>query len=299
MVYSGDDDRMEYLYKFVTRRPFDTSNPAANRDLLDDGTLFVARFEAAGRMRWLPLVFGAGPLTEANAFRSQGDVVIDVRRAADLLGATPMDRPEDVEAHPLTGRVYVSLTGNDRRKPEQIDAANPRGPNRFGHIIEIVPPLVNGKPDHAATECGWDFFLIAGDPANPEHAARYQGPVTSSGWLAGPDNLTIDARGRLWIATDGQQDILDFSDSLYAAETSGERRGITRCFFVGPRGCELTGPCFTPDGRTLFVSVQHPGRESGSTYDKPSTRWPDFRAGMPPRSAVVAITKSDGEEIGG
>lgn len=297
-VYSGDDDRMEYVYKFVTRRSYDTVNPAANRDLLDDGTLYVAKFDSVEKMRWLPLIFGQGKLTPASGFNSQGDVVIDARRAADLVGATPMDRPEDIEAHPVTGRVYVALTGNDRRKPDQVDAANPRGPNKFGHIIEIVPPLVNGKPDHAATECGWEVFLLAGDRANPEHGARYQGSVSSHGWLAGPDNLALDPRGRLWIATDGQQEILGYADSLYAAETSGGRRGITRCFFVGPRGCELTGPYFAPDGRTLFVSVQHPGREDGSNFDKPSTRWPDFKAGMPPRSAVVAITKLDGGEIG-
>jgi secreted PhoX family phosphatase len=297
-VYSGDDARMEYVYKFVTRRRHDPSRPEASRDLLDEGTLYAAKFEANGRMRWLPLVFGQGPLTAANGFTSQADVVIEARRAADLLGATPMDRPEDVEAHPSGGRVYVVLTFNERRKPDQANTANPRGPNRYGHIIEIVPPLVNGAPDHAATECGWEFFLLAGDPANPQHGARYLGPVTGNGWLAAPDNLAFDPKGRVWISTDGQDDSAGFADSVYAAETSGPRRGITRNFFSAPRGAEICGPEFTPDGRTLFLAIQHPGEEKGSTFDKPSTRWPDFRDGVPPRSSVVAISKTDGGEIG-
>ncbi len=297
-VYTGDDERMEYIYKFVTRGRYDPDRPAANRDLLDEGTLYAARFEAAGKMRWLPLVFGQGPLTPANGFASQGDVVIEVRRAADLVGATPMDRPEDVEASPLTGRVYAVMTFNERRTPKQVDAANPRGPNNFGHIIEIVPPNVNGKPDHSAVECAWNFFLLGGDPSNTAHGARYQGPVTANGWLAAPDNVAFDPHGRVWIVTDGQDDWAGFADSVYAAETSGPRRGITRNFFSAPRGAEVCGPEFTPDGRTLFLAIQHPAEEKGSTYDKPSTRWPDFKDGVPPRPAVVAITKTDGGEIG-
>ena len=296
-IYSGDDKRMEYVYKFVTRDPYHSDKPAANRDLLDNGTLYVARFEA-NKMQWLPLVFGQGPLTKANGFENQGDVVIETRRAADLLGATPMDRPEDVEVNPATGRVYVVCTFNENRKPAQIDAANPRGPNKHGHIIEIIPPLVNGKPDHGATECAWEFFILGGDPKNPEHGARYLGPVTGNGWIAAPDNVAFDPKGRIWIATDGQDDWAGFADSLYAAETSGPERGVTRNFFSCPRGAEVTGPAFTPDGKTLFLSIQHPADEKGSTFDKPATRWPDFKPDMPPRPAVVAITKVDGGEIG-
>jgi secreted PhoX family phosphatase len=297
--YSGDDARMEYVYKFVTSGRVDASRPEANRDLLDSGTLYVARFEANGKMRWLPLVHGEGPLTSANGFHSQADVVIDARRAGDLVKATPMDRPEDVEAHPVTGRVYVVLTYNESRRPEQIDAANPRANNRFGHIVEIVPPLVNGKPDHAATECDWGFFLLAGDPNDPAHGARYASQVSANGWVAAPDNVAFDPKGRIWISTDGQDDSAGFNDSLYAALVSGPARGATRCFFNGPRGCEICGPAFTPDGRTLFLSVQHPGDEKDSSFEKPSTRWPDFRDDLPPRSAVLAITRSDGGEIGG
>ena len=300
-VYSGDDERMEYVYKFVTQDAYSADKPGSNRGLLDHGTLYVARFEADGKMHWLPVVFGQDPLTKANGFENQGDVVIGLRRAADLLRATPMDRPEDVEVNPATGRVYVSLTYNERRMPDQVNAANPRSPNKHGHIIEIIPPMVNGKPDHAAMECTWGFFIMGGNPKNAEHGARYgngNAPVSDNGWIAAPDNLAFDPRGRLWIATDGQEEWAGFADSLYAAETIGPYRGVTRCFFSSPRGSEVTGPAFTPDGKTLFLSVQHPGDEKGSTFDNPSTRWPDFRPDMPPRPAVVAITKADGGEIG-
>jgi secreted PhoX family phosphatase len=293
-IYSGDDARMEHVYKFVTN-----GKMGSGRDLLDDGVLYAARFEQNGKMRWLPLVHGQGPLTAANGFNSQADVVIELRRAATLSGATPMDRPEDVEAHPLTGRVYVVLTYNEQRKPDQVNAANPRGPNKHGHIVEIVPPLVDGKPDHTAIECDWGFFLLGGDPKVAEHGARYANPVSDNGWLAAPDNVAFDPKGRIWITTDGQDDWAGFNDSCYGANVSGPNRGVPRAFFNGPTGCEMCGPCFTPDGKTLFLAVQHPGDDKGSTFDKPSTRWPDFQPGMPPRGSVVAITKDDGGEIGG
>ena len=297
-VYMGDDERMEYVYKFVTRFRFDPANRAGNRDLVDDGTLFVARFAADGKMHWLPLVWGEGPLTQANGFASQADVVIEARRAADLVGATRMDRPEDVEPNPATGRVYVVLTFNERRQPGQVDAANPRGPNPYGHIIEIVPPSLGGRPDHTASECAWEFFMLAGNPADPAHQARYLGPVSANGWLACPDNIAFDPAGRMWIGTDGQDDATGFADSAYGVDTAGPGRGIPRLFLNAPRGAEVTGPCFTPDGSTLFLVMQHPAEEKGSTFDTPSTRWPDFKEDMPPRPAVIAVTKDDGGPIG-
>ena len=295
-IYSGDDSRMEFVYKFVTEGRYDPKNREANRDLLDRGTLYAARFEANGKMRWLPLVHGQGPLTAANGFNSQADVVIEARRAGTLLGATPMDRPEDVQPHPTTGNIYVVMTYNERRTAGQVDAANPRAENRWGHIVEIMPPRVNGKPDHAATECDWGFFIVAGDPSKPEQRARYANPPSANGWVCAPDNVAFDPKGRIWISTDGQEDAGGFNDSLYAATTSGPTRGATRCFFTAPEGAEVCGPEFTPDGKTLFLSIQHPGE--GSTYDKPSTRWPDFRPDLPPRGSVLAITKNDGGEIG-
>ncbi|MBM3733886.1 MAG: DUF839 domain-containing protein, partial [Acidimicrobiia bacterium] len=151
---------------------------------------------------------------------------------------------------------------------------------------------------HAATEFRWEFFIKGGDPRNPAHGAYYPGPVSSEGWLGTPDNVAFDNHGRIWISTDGQDDAFNAADSIYAADTVGPGRGITRLFFNGPRGSEVCGPCFTPDCKTLFIAVQHPAEEKDSTFEKPSTRWPDFKPGMPPRPSVLAITKKDGGVIG-
>jgi hypothetical protein len=304
-VYTGDDERFEYVYKFVSRGRYNPRDRAANRNLLDDGTLYAARFDANGAMRWLPLVFGRGPLTRANGFNSQADVVIEARRAADLVGATPMDRPEDIEPHPTTGRVYVVLTYNEQRRPandpdarRRANPANPRPNNLGGHIIEMIHPTVNGRVDHGAEQARWEFFMLAGDPAKTAEGARYLNPTSANGWVGRPDNVAFDAKGRIWISTDGQDDYGNVSDSLYAAEVAGPARGATRLFFNGPRGSEICGPCFTPDNKTLFLAIQHPAEERNSTFDSPTTRWPDNQDTMPPRPSVIAITKDDGGDIG-
>lgn len=295
VVYQGDDERFEYVYKFVTARAWDPSDRAANRDLLDEGTLHVARFHDDGRLEWLPLVHGQGPLTAANGFADQAEVLIATRRAADLLKATPMDRPEDVETNPATGRVYVALTNNSRRKPEGVDRANPRAANRHGHVIEIIPPDRSGHPDHGAAEARWELFLECGRPGIDATAAFHSG-TSADGWVSGPDNFAFDAAGRIWIATDGSGDI---ANGLYVADTGGPERALTRRFFRAPVGAEVAGPCFTPDGCSLFLSIQHPGQSADSHFDAPSTRWPDFADGMPPRPSVIVVTRGDGGPIGG
>ncbi|MEM1347386.1 MAG: PhoX family phosphatase [Myxococcota bacterium] len=296
VVYTGDDEQFEYLYRFVTSGRFDPIDRDANRDLLDAGTLSVAKFDESGSMRWLPLVHGDGPLSEANGFRDQGDVVIMARRAADLVGATPMDRPEDVEVHPHTGLAYVMLTNNTKRTTP--NAANPRPANRHGHIVELLPPAApDGSRDHAAERYDWGFFLIAGDP-NSDEGATYHPGTTRHGWFSCPDNLAFDPAGHMWIATDqgSAQAEHGIADGLYGADTQGPGRALPRQLFAAPIDAEVCGPCFTPDGQTLFVSVQHPGERS--QFEDPSTRWPDFAEDVPPRPSVVAITRRGGGPIG-
>jgi len=303
VVYSGDDERFDYVYRFVTRDPVNRGGPAANRDVLDHGTLFVARYDADGTGVWLPLVFGEGPLTPENGFHSQADVLIETRRAADLLGPTKMDRPEDVEANPRTGKVYVILTHNSRRKADQVDAANPRPENRFGHIIEMEP----AGGDHGADRFAWNILLKCGDPAVAEVGASFNPNTTRDGWFGMPDNIAVDADGRLWIATDGNAPSkTGRADGVWALETEGEARGTAKLFFRCPNGAELCGPEMTPDLETFFMAVQHPGEADDddpkappATFAAPSTRWPDFEEGMPPRPAIVAVTRRGGGRIAG
>ncbi|MBM3489174.1 MAG: PhoX family phosphatase [Alphaproteobacteria bacterium] len=299
VVYQGDDQRFDYVYKYVSAAKYDAANPAANSRLLDEGTLFVAQFADDGKVIWMPLVHGQGPLISENGFASQADILINTRKAADLLKATPMDRPEDVEPNPVNGRVYVTLTNNAERKTDQVNKANPRAANAHGHVVEIIPPG-NGPADmdHAATEARWDIFLLAGKPG-VDAGARYHRATSEHGWLSCPDNCAFDAKGRIWIATDGAPTAADVADGLYAADTTGKGRALTRLFYQAPTGAEVCGPCFTPDGKTVFLAIQHPGEDPGSTFETPSTRWPDFKPGMPPRPSVVAVVRKGGGEIGG
>ncbi len=292
VLHSGDDERFEYVYRFVTAGRYDPANPEGNRHLLDEGTLSVARFEADGTMRWLPLVHGHGPLTEANGFASQADVAIQARRAADLLGATPMDRPEDVETNPVNGRTYVMLTNNDRRTEAQVNPANPRAANRHGHVVEIIPP----DGDHAAEAMRWSIFLRAGRPGM-DAGAEYHRGIGEAGWLSSPDNCAFDSKGRIWIATD-RGGAAGTADGLWAADTMGPGRALTRCFYQAPAGAEVCGPWIAEGDRAIFLAIQHPGEVPGSTWESPATRWPDFTEGVPPRPAVVVLTREDGGPIG-
>jgi secreted PhoX family phosphatase len=299
VVYMGDDERFDYVYRFVSTGRVDRNNPRANRDILDDGILSVARFRADGAVDWLPLVHGHGPLTAANGFASQADVLIETRIAADLLGATKMDRPEDVEVNPATQKVYVILTNNGNRKPDQVDAANPRPSNSFGHFIEMIPP----GGDHASPSFGWEILVKCGDPAVAAVGASFSSDTTRNGWFGMPDNLAFDGQGRLWVATDGNSHKrTGRNDGLWGLETEGPMRGTSRHFYRVPNGAEMCGPAFTPDDETLFVAVQHPGEAESagvpSTFEEPATRWPDFKPDMPPRPSVVAITRRGGGKIG-
>jgi len=297
VVYMGDDQAMECVYKFVSARPYVAADPAANADILDEGILYVAQFADDGTGTWLPLVHGHGPLTAANGFDDQGDVVIDLRRAAKLLGGTETDRPEDIETQPATGRTYIAFTGGTER--ETTGPASPRAPNPFGHVVELMHPGEDGARDHTATTFTWDILFLAGDPdGEAEGKGVFPEGVSKAGYLVQPDNLVFDPAGRLWIATDGAKGIKS-ADGLWACALSGPERAVTRHFFSCPRGSEMTGPCFTPDGTTLFVSVQHPGYEKGASFDIPTSRWPAADGSpMPPRPSVVAITREGGGPVG-
>jgi secreted PhoX family phosphatase len=309
-VYMGDDDKFEYVYKFVSVDRFDPKNPQANRNLLDRGTLYVARFEASGKGRWLPLVFDPkGPLNAAAGFADQAQVLIKARAAADILGATPMDRPEDVEVNPVTGRIYVPCTRNERRAAEGTrlvyagreidagpDAANPRPDNRFGHIIEIR----EAQDDHTSEEFSWEVFLLAGDPSGEKLITDLDHVKQDSAYYAGygkpeqlspigsPDNIGFDSAGNLWVVTDGPQPS-GGNDGCWMCPTTGPERGRLQQFMSGPKGAEICGCQFSDDGETFFLSIQHPGE--GGSVTEPVSHWPDG-PGMQPRSSVIAITRT-------
>jgi secreted PhoX family phosphatase len=301
VVYSGEDAAFEYIYKFVSRDRIAPGGAAANRELLDRGTLYVARFDSDGSGRWLPLVHGNGPLTPVNGFADQGEVVIKARQASDALGATKMDRPEWIAIDEASREVYCTLTNNGARgRPGRPgpDAANPRANNVMGHIIRW-----KDDGDFDAATMRWDHFVLAGDPANERAEARgtIRGDV-----FACPDGLAFDARGVLWIGTDASATQMNRGEFAHIGNNqllAGDpATGEVRRFLAGPVNCEITGATWTPDGRTMFVNVQHPGESPGDRSDPAAptkySSWPDYRAGGRPRSATVAITKRDGGVIG-
>ena len=300
VVYMGEDARFEYIYKFVSRDKIQPGGASANASLLDHGTLFVARFDADGSGQWIALVHGQGPLTAANGFADQGEVLIKTRQASDRLGATKMDRPEWI-AIDAAGWVYCTLTNNSNRGAANmpgVDAANPRANNTMGHIIRWKD---DGDFDGARFQ--WNHFVLAGDPSNTR--AEAQGNVKGDAFAC-PDGLWVDGRGVLWIECDistsalGQGDYARVGNNcLLAADT---RSGEIRRFLVGPSGCELTGATGTPDGRTMFVNIQHPGESPSERSDPDNPRrisnWPDQLPNGRPRSATVVIRKNDGGLIG-
>lgn len=300
VVYMGDDERGEFIYKFISRDPIDHKNPTANRNLLDHGTLYVARFDNGdgnpdqpkGKGQWLELTHGKNGLNAANGFANQAQVLIHARLAASLLGATRMDRPEWIVVSPKDGQVYCTLTNNVKRGEEgqPVNGPNPREKNIYGQILRWR----ESADDQGAMTFDWDLFLIAGNPGvHPGDAKAGSANITPQNMFNSPDGLGFDADGRLWILTDG-----DYSNSgdftgmgnnqmLCANTTTGE----IRRFMVGPVGCEVTGIAFAPDQRTLFVGIQHPGESGGSTF-------PEHLPNGKPRSSVMAIRRDDGGIIG-
>jgi hypothetical protein len=330
--YMGDDERNEYIYKFLCRAKLNRNNRARNLNMLDNGILFVAKFNADGTGKWLPLIWGRNGLTPENGFADQGEVLIKCRQAADRLGATMMDRPEWGAAHPLTGEVYMTLTNNSRRgnTPESsnlpdgttsagsanppVDAANPRPDNDFGHIIRWRE---DGGSVTARTFT-WDIFVNCGDKKNTKTLGGSYNPAGHDGYVGNingddygaPDGLWFDQDGRLWIQTDqvgnATGDWVNIGGNVMMC--ADPYTGETRRFLTSPKNCEVTGVVGTPDGKTLFVGIQHPGEDWTGSFTANST-WPDSGINGPttqshvgtvykPRSGIVVITKDDGGVIG-
>lgn len=295
VVYMGDDQVNDYIYKFVSDGKY--TKGGDNSQLLDKGKLYVARFDAgkavgdfAGTGEWLLLDKQANPKLQADSsFANQAAVLVHARMAGDVVGATKMDRPEWVSVHPKTGEVYVTLTNNTSRTV--ADEANPRAKNVYGQIVRWR----EAGGDAAATTFEWDIFVLAGNPT--VHTERKDlraglANITADNTFNSPDGLAFDADGRLWIQTDGKYS----NQGDYAGQGNNQMlcadpvtKEIRR-FFVGPKEAEVTGITFTPDHKTMFINIQHPGEEGDS-------HWPGGGSTIP-RSATVVITKDDGGVIG-
>ncbi|CEA02169.1 putative phosphatase [Pseudomonas saudimassiliensis] len=304
VCYSGDDSTNEFIYKFVSEQPFQKG--VTDGSILDTGTLYVGRFNDDGTGDWLPLVHGQNGLT-APDFVDQADVLVNTRLAAGIVGGTPMDRPEWGAVDPNNGDVYFTLTNNSGRS--EANGANPRTQNRHGHIIRWA----EAGGEHASTTFEWDIFLFGGDAgqsgqgnlagAGPDGAA-----LTADNLLSSPDGLWIDKDSRVWIQTDigegsqnnGVFEVFGNNAMLCADPHTGELRR----FLTGPIGQEITGVITTPDQKTMFINVQHPGATTsaeewaaGQRYVR--STWPDRNpVRVPPRSATVVIWKDDGGVIG-
>ena len=299
VVYMGDDQVNDYIYKFISAGTYVEGNQRANANLLDSGKLYVAKFgngattgDFMGTGEWVELKLSSIPNTyTAYTFTNQADVLINARLAGDALGATKMDRPEWVSVHPTSGEVYVTLTNNSGRTV--ADEANPRTSNIYGQIVRWRET----GADAAALTFDWDIFVLAGNPtvtANVGTTKAGSSNVTADNTFNSPDGLGFDKFGRLWIQTDGNHTntgnyVGQGNNSMLAADPVSKE---IRRFLVGPKQCEVTGLAFTPDSKTLFINIQHPG-ENGSS----GSTWPDGGSNMP-RSATVIITKNDGGVIG-
>jgi hypothetical protein len=294
VVYSGDDEQFEYIYRYVSNLPWRQAF-RRGRHPLNDGILYVAKFNADGTGEWLPLT----PDNPALAGWSIADILINTRGAADRVGATKMDRPEWIDTFPESLTAIATLTNNSRRGAAGFpapDAPNPRAPNTYGHVIQW-----KYRYDWSEPTFYWDIFALAGDPANPAHGSTIVGDKYGS-----PDGLYVDPGGRLWIQTDVSSSTINsgayagFGNNQMLAADPATRE--TRRFLVGPNLCEITGVFSTPDQRTMFVGIQHPGEaptgSNSPTDPKKYSSWPDGAAGQRPRSATIVITKDDGGVIG-
>jgi secreted PhoX family phosphatase len=315
VVYSGDDERFDYFYKFVSSKRMKKGSSRAVREhnlsLLDEGTLYVAKLtgdspaieidgtgklpadgEFDGSGEWIPLATATakGAVSHVEGMTAD-EVFVFTRLAGDKVGATKMDRPEDIEPNPVTGKVYVALTNNSNRGAganPKADEANPRNANKHGQVLELTERW--NRPE--STRFAWLLFLVAGDPDDP--ATYFAGfPKDDVSPISCPDNVAFDPYGNLWISTDGNQ--LGSHDGLFGVATKGERRGELKQFLTVPSGAETCGPIITD--RRVLVAVQHPGELDGASVENPRSTWPDG-PGKIVRPAVVAVYRADGCDIG-
>jgi secreted PhoX family phosphatase len=315
VVYSGDDERFDYFYKFVSSKRMKKGSGRSVREhnlsLLDEGTLYVARLtgdspaieiDGTGRLpadgefdgagEWIPLATATakGAVSHVDGMTAE-EVFVFTRLAGDKVGATKMDRPEDIEPNPVTGKVYVALTNNSNRgvgANPKADEANPRNANKHGQVLELTERW--NRPE--STRFAWLLFLVAGDPDDP--ATYFAGfPKDDVSPISCPDNVAFDPYGNLWISTDGNQ--LGSHDGLFGVATKGERRGELKQFLTVPSGAETCGPIITD--RRVLVAVQHPGELDGASVENPRSTWPDG-PGKIVRPAVVAVYRADGCDIG-
>ncbi|MGW0912965.1 PhoX family protein [Streptomyces sp. NPDC002784] len=315
VVYSGDDERFDYFYKFVGSKRMKKGSGRAVREhnlsLLDEGTLYVAKLtgdtpaieidgtgklpsdgEFDGSGEWIPLATATakGAVSHVEGMTAE-EVFVFTRLAGDKVGATKMDRPEDVEPNPHTGKVYVALTNNTRRGTTGypgVDEANPRNSNKHGQVLELTERW--NRAD--STRFAWSLFLVAGDPSDP--ATYFAGfPKDQVSPISCPDNVAFDPYGNLWISTDGAQ--LGSHDGLFGVATRGDRRGELKQFLTVPKGAETCGPII--QDRRVLVAVQHPGEVDGASVENPASTWPDG-PGTYVRPAVVAVWRKDGRDIG-
>ena len=315
VAYMGDDEKFDYLYKFVSKDKFIEGDREHNKKLLTDGDLFVAKFtgnspkseidgsgdvpsdgEFDGSGQWLPLVKDGK--SQVSGF-SVEEVLVNTRLAADKVGPTKMDRCEDVEPNPVNGRIYVACTNNSDRGTSGkagADEANPRTENRDGHIVEIT----ERSGDHTGTDFDWTLLLVCGDPKQGD-ATYFSGfPADQVSPISCPDNVTFDSAGNLWISTDGAPDGIGYCDGLFKVTIEGRQRGRVEQFLSVPREAEVCGPLIHDEYRSAFVAVQHPG-EDGSYSDQHS-QFPDYvdstdvekGVAAMPRPTVVQVIKGRG-----
>ncbi len=341
VAYMGDDARGEYMYKFVSKALWNPADAqpanrlAAGDKYLDQGSLYAARFKEDGTGEWIALSLN-NPLIAQNTgfeFKTEADVAIFTRLAADAVGATKMDRPEWGGVNPRNGEIYFTLTNNSKRTADTTDAANPRyytdtkdGKVQKGNVNGHIMRMAQAQPTDTAFR--WDIFLFAAE-AGADRSTVNLSNLTDENDLSSPDGLVFSkATGVCWIQTDDGA-YTDVSNCMLLATLPGQvgdggkktlqygAKTVTtytgkaptpatlKRFLVGPKGAEITGICETPDGKALFVNIQHPGEntEMSDVGDpaKFESGWPanaGYGAGQRPRSATIVITKNDGGLIG-